>query len=303
MFFPHYSDIQFIGKSELIVKQDTSEFSGWSCGKALSLAFTRSPKFWDDYGERLLRMVLGETGGSKLFSFEGITDPNLFTEPDLNRPRKDPVLLAEHIKQLRELVLANGFENFKVVMMVRNQKEWLGSMYAQTSDRNKSASQLDFENQIKWLLKESDGYYFYGIWLDYDWVTSLLETVCGKGNIILLPQEQLLNNQKECLERISEFFGEVSCNLRSVEESSKENVRSIGSREWQLRDLKGIVEEKPKSKLARIFGRKTAQPQVREKSIQLTEKLDSLIEARFEGSNKRLDERMGLELKRWGYWK
>lgn len=123
----------------------------------------------------------------------------------------------------------------KVLLTLRNQPDWLASLYAQLSNRIKKASQIDFENEIQDLIQRKEDYVDWSSWVDN------AQQVVGKNNlkVLLLEDIHLLSYWNE----FCDFTGLGNC-IDSVQiatiQSQHRNARQVNSNTWGLRQLRHI---------------------------------------------------------------
>lgn len=131
--------------------------------------------------------------------------------------------LPEFISKLRQLWTCG---EVKVVVTVRNQPEWIASLYAQRSYRIQRASQKDFEREVDEVLKHR------GDFLDWNSLVRGLQCVLADGMLKVLFFEEI--NQSFFWDELSEFAELKSVQL--VPDSSvRENVNSIGGMRWKIK--------------------------------------------------------------------
>lgn len=291
----------------------------------LARAFKRSPLIWGEMGTLLLKEIFegfepGNLPKKILLSDQSAGPAMTEHEPYLGsyweKERKDPSMLSSHIRYFSEELKKWGVENVRVLLVFRRQDEWIASKYAQRSDRLKKASQIHFEERIRYTLSRSAGYYADGIVLDYDRLYRQLSETVGARNLMMVPFEWLRDDQEGFLSSVSQFVldrgegysGTVEEVLNSSENQRK-NVRSVSKNKWELRqNFKNV----PKIRLrpGRLFSalgfpskillskKAWKKPEV----IVLKDSLRKEILNVYKESNSTLADKLGMDLSRYGYY-
>lgn len=245
-----------------------------------------------------------------------LSDENLSSS---NSSEAMPIIPS--LKAFSDEIWVDG--NVKVILVIRNQLERLGSLYAQYSNSRFDAGQEDFQSFIDHCLVE-DG----SLSLRYsEWVFGLRQAL-GAENVLILLLEDM--SEIQFWLDLCEFCGmdqsdAIRLQLKSV---SRHNVRSKGGREWNIRPLDMIpktraatkilinrlvpkppakVQEsilyKPLFSLARSWYSFQAMLMDRKRSdvIVMTEVLEESIRALCSEDNRRLEELLNRDLKALGY--
>ena len=195
----------------------------------------------------------------------------------------------------------------KVLVTLRNQFDWLGSHYAQVSNRIIGASQADFERQVRRIIRSGDTY------LDFAARVGALRDAVGADDVTVLLLEDI---------RTPDYWSELSTLVgerlpKAGRESKRSNQRS-SVEGWELRPydrrryplrftlfgqvpspthpsmwtLRGFAHP---IRVARLtLGRRGA-------FIRPNEDLRSAVRAHFHESNMRLGRMLGRDLAALGY--
>lgn len=227
------------------------------------------------------------------------------------RTRPHPIVkfLAETLK------LVDEGTQVRVILTLRNQSDFMGSLYAQIQPRLLSPSQADFDGKVTELLESGDPFF------DFAGLVAELDAVLGPDNcLILLHEDGVAQNVR----RIIDFLG-LPSSLRppSVPET---NVKASGERAWQYRVTlpllkRGLIGRVRKAVEIRVVKLGGQQPRIRMflarldnlsqsivplrdvKGVQIvvSESLAAQIRVHFASSNARLTERLDRDLLSLGY--
>lgn len=222
------------------------------------------------------------------------------------KPRRAPHPFAAFLE--RHLIPAwEPLGKVRVLVTVRNQSDWLGSHYAQLSNRIIGAGQADFERQVRWTLSSDDAF------LDYAELVEALGTVLGPRAVTVLLLEDI--GAPHYWEALSELVGERLPKEDVVE--SRKNRRST-EEGWALRPynrgkyplrvsffgqertpghpsmwtLKGVWS--PRNVVRTLI-------RPRGVSIRMDDELRADIRSHFRTSNARLGKHLGRDLTPLGY--
>lgn len=144
------------------------------------------------------------------------------------RARPHPVV--DFLAALREA--GEGRLKVRVILTLRNQSDFMGSLYAQLQNSMRKPSQNDFEAKVTRALSTDDPFF------DYATLVEELEQDLGDGDLLILLYEDGLELN---VSRIAEFLGIELVAPHSSR--SRENVKRHGSQSW-----KGAWVEKPVTK-------------------------------------------------------
>lgn len=276
-------------------------------------SFKRSAVLWSEFGDELFSDLIGTAkdmytpGRNLLISDEGI-----------GTGARRPHLLRSHLVEFSKKASEWGFTSLRVVCTFRRQDQWLGSHYAQVSDRIHKASQRTFEAYIARLLDKSSGYYDHGIRLDYKTLRDQLVSAVGEKNALMLPYELLTNEPVEYVRQLLDFLGAEGKNslpgeslrARSDSDGAKHNVRSRATNVWDIRSrtLSGTrtLALRPR-RMAEALGLPARVPLRfpelgRGKTIRLTEDLTDKVIGTYARSNRRLAADLDMDLEQYGYY-
>lgn len=114
---------------------------------------------------------------------------------------------------LSDYVLPQWPGEVKFILSLRNQPEWLASLYAQLSNRIRSATQNDFDMQIRRAVITQDPYLNW-----YEWYRALTGLV-GHNKLHVLLLEEM--NKPEYWANLSSFCGHPMPQENSVHENRK----------------------------------------------------------------------------------
>lgn len=203
------------------------------------------------------------------------------------RVRPHPICQFLHVVQSR-------FETeapVKVVLTLRAQGPFLGSLYAQQSDEMKQPSQSDFEAKVRQLLTANDPF------CDWHALVDDVSSVVGRENLSILFFEDSLDSN---IRRIGALL-DYSFDLPDFSRV-RENVKQNGTGGWavQPRGLRrrGLAG----STLNQAWGRHLSAPsRSHNAAIQLNDALAAEIRDYFRASNKRLGAVLQRDLIALGY--
>lgn len=163
----------------------------------------------------------------------GQSDPLPISMSSVRRsilPRKRPNPLALFLAKNKEEFWPYG--DVKILLTVRNQVDWLASLYAQLSDRIVFASQSDFEARTSELLDSGDPYIFWSCWI-HDFSAAV-----GKDNVSVLLSEEM--DKAEFWDSLLEFSGLSGVAIEDAMKSSSRPLnrrRDHGTGRWRLRSF------------------------------------------------------------------
>lgn len=256
--------------------------------------FAGSLKVWEERGDALLEDILGPPGSG--------TGDVLISDEGMGGVVRNPDLVRLHLRAMAERAKAWGFDGVRILCAIRRQDQWMGSQYAQVSDRNPSPSQADFEAWAEWWIDPARGYYREGIVLDYKVLRDGLEYVAGPGNVLVLPYERLQEDAGAFIADIAAFLGGVEA--PSQPPSQRSNVRSTGDDRWALRPpKKGRRLYLRPGRLFRALGLPTYIPLWKKRGeVVMAEDLRRRILAAYEESNRAVASDLGVDLGAYGYY-
>ena len=270
----------------------------------LDRAFKRSPVVWDTLGDEILREAVGPntpTHRPVLISDEGVTS------------QLDPYTVSLHYRGFSAAAGRAGFDDVRVLCVVRRQDQWLGSAYAQTSDRRPGARQDGFVEHVREMVDLHRGYFTGGVTRDYITHWDALTKTFGREHVRFLAYESLLNDTDEFHSDILAFLEADEADREAVaralaDTSGRDNRRSTSADTWEIRRSQPVAQVtlRPGRLFRRLGlpGRLDLRiPDVRRGDhIEMTDSLRALVLARYGRSNRALAEATGLDLGRFGYY-
>jgi hypothetical protein len=136
--------------------------------------------------------------------------------------------IVPYLEALSDTLWKHG--NVKVIIVLRNQPEWLASMYAQRSAFMRNASQQDFERQVDELINRGETY------IDWSLLVTKLRAAVGFDNVLTLIYEDMQYQRF-----MDELFGFLRVKLDPLSNLPQDfgstwlNVRRTGGKGWRLR--------------------------------------------------------------------
>lgn len=197
---------------------------------------------------------------------------SMLTRDIWNGTGPTPTQLADRLGRLdREL------RTVRVILGIRRQDQWLGSMYAQSGHVYPEFSQEDFDERLVGLCERPP----VGVagHLDYDRLHTALVDRLGADNVLVLPSELLAEDPGDAMRRLDAFL-DLDVFARAYRDDELDlapvNVRSEGRNRWQLKD--------------------------RDESVTMSDELSARIVERFAPGNRRVAAAIGIDLGRYGYY-
>lgn len=208
------------------------------------------------------------------------------------------------------------FGDLTIVLILRNQPDYLASRYAQDSNRRRNANQADFERQVRALLDSGDAS------IDWGGLVEDLEEAVGRNALTVMLFEEIGTTSFN--EQIKEAFRLFDHSVQDVSASlgGKSNARSTSDAVWDLRKsdcqspsefLRWIWPGRIRGKtLLAAFSKTVLDPLVEERlsrlmerdrgaSIKMTESLRREIVSHCRNSNMRLARKINKPLGSLGY--
>ncbi len=282
-WFPRLGGFRYLEKPRLdaFAAGGFGSIEGYRYG-IFDRCFAGSPEIWRVWGQRILG---GLCDASR---------PVLVSDEGAGTAGKRPELLAAHLRGLRRAVRRAGFRELKVLCVIRRQDQWLGSHYAQMSDRIPNASQRDFERFVDEWLDPCGDYYSKGLLLDYAAQHRAMSWAVGAGHLMMMPFEALRAEPEAYLSSLRTFLGDPPLRPAPDDDAEACNVRSIHGDRWELR------RPRPAFRLGGRFGLRLPEPG-RGRHVALDDDLRRKILAAYGGSNRRTAQLTGWDLGRFGY--
>ncbi len=226
----------------------------------------------------------------------------------LQTPQHSTHMALEHLKAFQDNVWK---EKGRVHVMVtfRRQSNWLGSQYAQISNRRREPGQADFEHMMTRFIKDEGphGKSF----LDYYLLYSELVKLFGKERVLFLPVEEV--GTPMFWQRFETWSG-LKVPPRQEQGSSRQNVRGTAKGRWQTRPRNPVsgtravvvadevlralhLPPKTKSWIKKIEKRVFATHEVT-----MTSEILAMIENAYAESNRALEKALDCPLSAHGYF-
>jgi hypothetical protein len=141
--------------------------------------------------------------------------------------RARPHPLQEFIDEVRKA--GSGELRVRIIVAIRNQSQFLASLYAQLEGHMARPGQEDFESKVRGLIRQNDPF--------CDWASFIEELVIlvGRDNLLLLLHE---DGVEQNVARMGSFLG-TAIDTSGIEQW-RENVKAQSSQQW-----KGVRRETP----------------------------------------------------------
>lgn len=302
--FPRLRNLLYLGMPQSEKFSDVQDREH-GC-RILVCSLQRSALIWREFGDEIFREMLGDKDARRA-SRQDV----LISEEGVGRAGSRPLFLRCHLEELSLKAADWGFASLKIICVFRRQDHWLGSHYAQVSDRTPQASQKHFEENIDRVLDPYHSRYKFGMLLDYKILRDQIVSAVGEANVLMLPYELLVAEPAIFLQTILSFLGAEADLVRSVVDEraagdGKHNVRSQGQNKWLLRRRGRTVHLRP-HRLFTTVGLPASvslpKPRLgRGKVIELTPAITEKVLAAYSQSNRRLAEDLPFDLRRYGYY-
>ncbi len=265
----------------------------------------RSPTVWRTRrGQRAARRIaeLAPAAGPVLYSHESLYHGKIFQQRPGRLGVRDPVhLLAAHLGAFaRQAWGQRG--RVGCLLFIRNQPDWLASMYAQFNDKLRGSGQADFERRVHALLREP--LLYGGQAIDYDHWYHRLSEALGPAQVLPLLYERI--EAPETWSRVAAFTGleALGPGVALDKGSQRAKVSRTAPAEWRLKDKGGTPWHRAGRKALRRLGVPVArpQPQTRAERLTMPEGLRGAIQGHYAAANGRLEQATGLSLAGLGYY-
>ncbi|MFB0613927.1 sulfotransferase domain-containing protein [Aurantiacibacter poecillastricola] len=254
------------------------------------LVFNRCPEVWRHRGAEILRDVRPDAVPAR---------PLLVSEEGMSSG-KSPHHLAAHFALMAPAAREAGYTGVRAILSIRRQDQWLGSYYAQKSDRREDASQEDFERFVDERLDPAQGRYEgESMMLDYAAMLEAISETLGKANVLPLVYEDMERHPAQFAQTLCSYLdaADAGQSIVATLAQGRENARSGGDDTWQLRPP-----ARPAGTLAARFARKLERKLADPGTITMTGELRKRILEAYEASNRRFAEISGRDLARHGYF-
>ncbi|KKM76269.1 hypothetical protein LCGC14_1381820, partial [marine sediment metagenome] len=263
----------------------------------------RDPRVWQSYGQDVFTRLLGP---ASQWSPKNV----LISDEGIGRAGSRPDLLAAHLVEIGRIAADWGLSRVAVICAVRRQDHWLASHYSQMSDRNRDASQADFERAAHHLVRPSGDRFKLGMMLDYATLAAFIRDAVGRENLLLYPYERQCDNPEDVYAEMAAFAGaDCRSRVKSVENTpdlspEDANVRSVSRDRWSIRPLSQSSRLLP-FRVSRAIGPPhTLNPPrlLREKSFALTQNISRIVLDTYGPSNERLCREFGVDGAKYDYF-
>lgn len=284
--FPKIKSIKFLSQPNFKILEGSKYTS-------LSKFMNRSPLVWRDLGSLFLQKAENKVKGDRkediLISDEHAVEAN------------DPLRISKHIEEIKN-VFEENYET-KIVIVVRRQDTWLASAYSEMSNRYGKASQSHFEKWVDKRLQSHENFYSSsGVRLKYYTLAKEVEKKVKQGNLKVIPFERLKKNPKKFIKEVCEF---IEKGIPRGIDISPEYSRSKSSSVWKIRPKKDrYIRLRPIKLFDKVIGKSILRvPSTkRDNEIFLSDKISKRILDKYSKENKRLDDRMDVDLESYGYY-
>ena len=275
-------------------------------GRIMACCLQRSAVIWREFGDEIFGEMLGDKEARRA-SGQDV----LISEEGIGRAGSRPHLLRGHLEEISAKAADWGFGTLKVICAFRRQDHWLGSHYAQISDRIRNASQEHFEKNIDRMLNPYGSRYKLGMLLDYKTLRDQIVLAAGEANTLMLPYELLVAEPARFQRMLLTFLGAKADILKSVEDKrttgdAKHNVRSQGENNWLIRRPSRTFHLRPQSLVSALgLPANISLPMPglgRGRKIELTPAITGKVLKAYAQSNRRLAEDLSFDLKQYGYY-
>jgi hypothetical protein len=271
------------------------------------------PRIWSQSAGRDLFEQIQVLAGERrpiLYSSEfWLHGPSCFHVPTERAllPEQYTHLATEHLASIKKHLWGDRGA-VRALITVRSQAKWLGSRYAQMSDRRRQAGQSDFQDLVRRTLLDNSpaGWRF----LDYHALQDELSAVLGAENVLMLVYEDI--GSPGFWERVEKWCGYP---LKAFGNSAnkRHNVRSVGEDAWLTRPHHWMVQSEPVLWADRLTRRvmgwsvrnalKRVQHRcMRKEVIRLTPEVKASVLGVFSESNRKLAVKLRCDLHAWEYY-
>ena len=273
-------------------------------GRMVQLFRRRSPAVWRTRkGQAAAAEIaaLARDGGPILYSHESLHHGKIFLQAERRLQVRDPVhLLAAHLSAFARHAWG-GRGPVRCLLFVRNQPDWLASMYAQFSDKLPDPGQADFEARVEALLADPPGHG--GQVIAYDHWLAALSQALGEEAVLALPYERLQAPQTWA--RVAAFTERPElAEAAAGPPGEQAKVRRAAQDTWRLKRPAAGRAARAGRKGLRKAGLPVQAPEAQAgaEPLVLTPSLRARIQAAYADANRRLERLAGLELAGLGYY-
>lgn len=214
----------------------------------------KSPEDWrSEFGRNTVKdllQLMEKYEKPLLYSHEGLSYPYFYVPPKqplFKGIEENEFPVVEHLKEMLKEHPQIG--PIRVIVTLRNQTEWLASLYAQHSRYIKNASQSDFETRTNLLLDDHSpkgrGFLF------YDSLLKGLSEVVGEKEVFPFFLEEFNTPNFWCNFSKALKIEEHEDSIASMV-GKKKNVRRVADKHWQLRPYEGYMKSSFYKRIRRI---------------------------------------------------
>jgi hypothetical protein len=284
--FPKIESINFLSQPNFKILKGSKYTS-------LSKFMNRSPLVWKEFGSLFLQEAKNKVKGDRkkdiLVSDEHAVEAN------------DPLRISKHIEKMKN-VFEEEYET-KIVIVVRRQDTWMASAYSEMSNRYENASQSHFEKWVDERLQSRKNFYSSsGVRLKYYTLAKEIEKKVKQSNLKVIPFETLKKDPKKFIKEMCEF---IENGIPKGIDISPEYRRSKSSSVWKIRPKKDrYIRLRPTKLFDKVIGKSILRIPItkRDNEIFLSDKISKRILDKYSKENKRLDDRMDVDLESYGYY-
>lgn len=181
----------------------------------------------------------------------------------------------------------------RIILTIRNQSDYLASLYARRSDRMPGAGQEDFELQVNSILSGGQDWADWALWIEH------LISAIGEENLCVLPLERITDSVY--YQRLSEFLADSELMLPDgvFESVAVENARGkVGEHGTKrLAPLESSIKER----LADAGLWHLDLDKWRGESVTLTHEIREVVKDAYAHPNRRLHELVDIDFSGLGY--
>ncbi len=289
--------------------------------------FILSVEVWNSFAKKILRRISKEAldeDKDLILSSEGFYGGFAIPKP-WHKDRKKELqsdinsiwsnsglpytkLFANHLEGIRYAAKEIGFEDVRMIGVMRRQDQKIASGYAEMSSSIKGASQEHFEKWVKFIIGDPVGYYgMGGSKLDYyRWHKESSKNL-GIENIEILPLELLSSDENRFTSLLADFMGINKEKVPNFKNIKKRRKNSDHKDLWYLRPPSRGKETLTFRIMKKLGLLETLQGKTdlikRGKKITLGDDLKGEVLERYSESNIKLNKKVPkLNLKKYGYF-
>ena len=166
-----------------------------------------------------------------ILSDENISiDSRLFWTGQGGSPRQ----VAERLGRIQDALKVR----IRLLIGIRRPDQWLASRYAESSKKNSTFSQADFERRVAHIVNSQQDDASYG-WLDHEALQTIFVRIFGSDQVFIYATEQLADSPVKVLSAMGQFadgLDFVGCYQTLLDAGDKvfANKLSTGANTWKL---------------------------------------------------------------------